>query len=255
MRWRTCSRSPGMFKPTRKLRDHFARDLINRINDLETAVRVLVDSPSYDHEKGAGFNGQVGRKKIFQDLLGGFDFSFMIETGTYLGDTTGHLATVSGRPVFSCEVNGALHSLAKMRLKGFPSIYLYNTDSRTFLENLAAKPEVTESECFIYLDAHWGKDLPLKEEISIVASRWEKFIVMIDDFQVPGDAGYAHDSYGTLKYIDYPRLRERFGLCAWFPAIPSNEDPAGATGCVMLAKEGDFSDPLNDISSVRRHRS
>lgn len=244
-----------MHKLTRKLRDHFARDLINRINDLETAVRVLVESPTYRHEEGAGFNGQRGRKKIFDDLLRTYGFSSFIETGTYLGNTAGYMARTSGRPVYSCEINPLLHSLANLRLKEFPSIQLYNCDSRTFLENLSTKPDITECECFIYLDAHWGKDLPLREEISVVASRWKKFIVMIDDFQVPGDEGYVHDSYGTLQYIDFPRLRSGFGLDAWFPAIPSSEEPGGGTGCVILAKEGGFSNPLNDIHSVRRHRS
>jgi hypothetical protein len=244
-----------MFKPTRKLRDHFLRDLINRINDLETAIRVVVDSPSYRHEDGAGFNGQKGRKRIFQDLLEKYDFSFLIETGTYLGNTAGYMAKTSGLPVITSELNPALYSLAKMRLKELPSITLHNSDSREFLGSLGGNAKITGSECFIYLDAHWGKDLPLKEEISIVASRWEKFIIMIDDFEVPGDKGYVHDGYGTLKYIDFPRLRAMFGLCAYFPAMPSHEEASGATGCVILAKENGFADRLQEISSITRHRS
>jgi hypothetical protein len=242
-----------MLKPVRKFRDHFLRDLINRINDLETAVRVVVQSPSYRHGDVAGFNAQKGRKRIFQDLLEKFDFSYIIETGTYLGDTAGYMAKTSGLPVFSSELNPSLYSLAKMRLKEIPSVSLHNSDSREFLENLGRNPEITGKKCFLYLDAHWGKNLPLKEEISIVASRWEKFIMMIDDFQVPCDDGYVHDSYGTLEYIDFPRLRSNFGLCAYFPAMPSQEEPTGATGCVILAKENEFADPLKEMSTVKRH--
>lgn len=243
-----------MNKLIRKLRDHFFRDIINRTNDLETALRVLVDSPAYRHDDVAGFNGQSGRKRIFRELLGKFDFHCFIETGTYLGDTAGYMAKTSGLPVFSCEVNPTLFSLAKLRLKDVPSVSLYNSDSREFLDGLSRKPEITRNGCFVYLDAHWGKSLPLKEEISIVASRWGKFIVMIDDFQVPGDDGYRYDRYGTVKYIGLPSLCSKYDLRVFFPSLPSREEPAGATGCVMLAKKDEFANPLNEISFIKEHR-
>ena len=243
-----------MMKPPRKIRDHFLRDIINRINDLETSIRILANSPSYSHVDGAGFNGQSGRKKIFLDLLKKYNFSCLVETGTYLGDTAGYMSETSGLPVYSCELNKNLYSLAKMRLREFSSISLYNLDSREFLRNLSTRPEIVRQECFLYLDAHWGKDLPLREEIAIIATRWEKFVIMIDDFQVPDDDGYKHDRYGTLKYIDMSYLRSRYNLCAFFPSMPSKEEPAGATGCVILAKENEFASPLKEISSIIAYR-
>src|SRR5216683_8159337 len=36
-----------------------------------------------------------------------------------------------------------------------------------------------------------GRDLPLAEEIDIVFSRCPLAVVMVDDFQVPSDAGYG----------------------------------------------------------------
>jgi hypothetical protein len=141
-----------------------------------------------------------------------------------------------------------------MRLREFSSISLYNLDSREFLKLLSTSPEIIQNECFIYLDAHWGKDLPLREEISIIASRWEKFIIMIDDFKVPDDDGYKHDRYVTLKYIDMPFLFSHHKLCAFFPTLSSNDEPAGATGCVILAKENELASPLNEMSSIKRYR-
>jgi UDP-N-acetylglucosamine:LPS N-acetylglucosamine transferase len=117
-----------MVKLINKIRDHYFRDVINRINDLETGIRVLINSPSYVHSEETGFNGQVGRKQIFKDLLTEFRFSQIIETGTYLGDTTGYMARTAGIPVFSCEKNNLLHDLSKMRLKDISSVCLFNKD-------------------------------------------------------------------------------------------------------------------------------
>ena len=234
-----------------KIRDHYCRDLINRLNDIETGIRVLVNSPSYVHSQETGFNGVNGRKIIFQDLLNNHNFSHIIETGTYLGDTSAYMAMTSGVQVLTCEKNTSLYSLTKMRLKKIKSVDLYNMDSREFLIELSKNHNITQNECFIYLDAHWGKDLPLKEEISIIASCWKKFVMMIDDFKVPDDKGYVHDSYGTLKYIDMARLKTEYNLCAYFPSMPSSEEPTPPTGCVVLAKNGDYAERLRKTNSLR----
>ncbi len=237
----------------RRVLDHYLREELNRVNDLETAVRILVDSPSYVHEPRAGFNGVAGRKKIFGDLLAAFDFRHILETGTYLGDTSGYMAVTSGLPVLTCELNPSLYRLAKMRLKNVPSVRLHNTDSRTFLTQLRSNAEITGNSCFLYLDAHWGKDNPLRDEISLVASAWDRFIMMIDDFQVPGDSGYLHEGYGTLEYIDLPRLKRLYGLRAYVPSMPSGEEPVPPTGCVVLARNDPYGGRLAEVGSLRPH--
>ena len=239
-----------MNKLIKKIRDHYCRDIINRLNDIETGIGVLVNSPSYIHDQEAGFNGVKGRKIIFQDLLSNYRFSHIIETGTYLGDTSGYMAKTSGIPVLTCEKNESLYSLAKMRLKKIKSIQLHNMDSREFFVELSKIPDITQNECFVYLDAHWGKDLPLKEEISIIASRWEKFVMMIDDFKVPGDDGYIHDRFGTLKYINMDRLKTKYNLCAYFPSMPSSQEEKPPTGCVVLAKNDQYADGLRKTNSL-----
>jgi predicted O-methyltransferase YrrM len=242
-----------MNKYVKKIRDHFIRDIINRTNDLETAVNVLIKSPLYVAGDNVGFNGGKGRKTIFQDLLNNYQFSTIIETGTYLGDTSAYMATISGLPVFTSELNPTLYALAKMRLKNIASVTLLNLDSRKMLTELSKNKEIAGKECFIFLDAHWGKDLPLKEEISIVASNFDKFILMIDDFQVPGDSGYAHDNYGTLDYIDMAQLKKKYNLCSYFPSAPSSEEPRPPTGCVVLARNTEYANGLRKIGSLKRY--
>ena len=246
-----------MFKA---IRNHYFRDMINRLNDLETAVRVFTDSPAYEPGDSVGLNGSMNRKRIFGELMRKYDFSFVIETGTYLGDSAGYFADASKRPVYSSEINPMLHSLARMRLNGRPGIHLVRSDSRKFLEEMSAIPEVVEKECFFYLDAHWGKDCPLAEEISIIASRWRDFVVMVDDFQVPGDPGYAFDRCGTFKRMNLSLIRksvEEHDLGAYFPSAPAREDAASGTprGFVMLSRNGEYGDRLKTVSLLREHRS
>ena len=70
---------------------------------------------------------------------------------------------------------------------------------------------------FVYLDAHWAEELPLAEELCIVASAWTRCVVMVDDFQVPGDSGYAYDDYGpglalTEDYLPASILKDGHSL-------------------------------------------
>jgi len=244
-----------MIKPIRKL---ILKNLPKRLGDLETAVLTLIDSPAYRSGEDVGFNGQKGKKSIFDDLLSKYRFSNVLETGTYIGDTAGYMAERSQLPVHSCEINQLLYSLAKMRLKAFSLISLYNIDSRDFLDRLSNRPEITRTECFVYLDAHWGKNVPLKEEIILIASRWEKFIIMVDDFQVPDDGGYIFDRYGAFASLNLSYLRktlEKYDLCTFFPSMPSREESrTRPTGCVVLAKNNEYAHPLQQIPSLRAYQ-
>jgi hypothetical protein len=53
-----------------------------------------------------------------------------------------------------------------------------------------------DSPLFFYLDAHWNEDLPLAEEIDLIFSRSPCAVVMIDDFEVPGDPGFRRRRLG-----------------------------------------------------------
>jgi hypothetical protein len=69
--------------------------------------------------------------------------------------------------VHSAEINPLLCSFARSRLRQVQQVTLHNCDSRVFLKDMAGRRELTEGECFFYLDAHWGSDSPLVEEIAL----------------------------------------------------------------------------------------
>ena len=71
-----------------------------------------------------------------------------------------------------------------------------------FSSELASAPEYTGTVTLFYLDAHWGKRLPLADEMRVVAGAFPRCVIAIDDFMVPDDPGYAFDDYGPGKRLD-----------------------------------------------------
>jgi len=243
----------------KKIKRHFLRDIINWLTDLETAVSVLVACPTYQPEGDGGFNGLAGRKRIFEELLKKYRVSCIIETGAHVGETTGYLAVKSNLPVYSSEINPNMYSLARMRLKNFSGIYLHKSDSREFIKELSDNPEMVRNETFFYLDAHWRKDCPLVEEIEQIASRWEKFVIMVDDFQVPGDDGYGYDRYSAFRKMNISLIRsttKKHKLRAFFPNIPSSEESVQPKprGFVILTRDDEYADILETISLLKGHK-
>lgn len=228
------------------------QDLLFRLSNLEIAVDYLIKSPTYISADNIGFNGQQYRKQIFLDLLSEFKFDLIIETGTWVGNTTGYMAEKSNLPIYTVELNERFHSIAKNRLSGFKNITFKRSDSRTFLKSFSSSGP-NNQRVFIYLDAHWYDDLPLEEELMIITDTWNDFVIMIDDFQVPGDDGYGYDDYGknkSLTFKTFSHVFARHGLTAFFPAASSSKESGGKRGCVVLARDGESSQRLSKIQSL-----
>jgi hypothetical protein len=231
---------------------HAPVDLTLRVGALETAVGYLLDPTSYtgsDQGQAPYFNGQRSRLDIFGGVLETCGCKSIIETGTYLGSTTKYMADTSSLPVYSCETNPVFFAIARKELAAIQNVDLYFGDSRAFLNELVSRG-VHERRSFLYLDAHWNDDLPLVEEIEIIAGNWREFVVMIDDFQVPHDDGYGFDDYGPGKRLalrDLGRTFERSGLVPFFPRAPSVEESGHARGCVVLARRGELSETLDGL--------
>jgi hypothetical protein len=196
---------------------------------LDTAVDALLVNRTYRPE--AAFNGQERRAEIFGDVIEALGPEATVETGTWLGDTTGYMAEVSGLPVYSCESEPRFHAIAQMRLADVEGVHLSLSDSRAFLHEMADR--LAGQSVFFYLDAHWYDDLPLWDELDIITTRWEKFAVMVDDFQVPGDPGYGFDDYGEGKVLSQDRLPA--ALVAHVPSAPSHTETGKRRGSVVLA--------------------
>lgn len=233
-------------RPIERFLPRAFRRLVNRQRDLEAQVRnlgTIVDLVVSDQldsvQIGQAFNGQEHRKRIFGEILRTIHFDAVVETGTWLGNTTAYMCRVSQLPVFSCEIDQLFFRCARRRLSKESGISLRNCDSTELLRALTQTP-LARKTLFFYLDAHWYSNLPIRQELKIVASVWSDFVVMIDDFKVPWDEGYGFDTYAgrpldTAMIDDLVRIHE---LTVLFPTLPSSQETGGTRGCSVLASSG-----------------
>ena len=201
------------------------------------------------------FNGQMGRRALFLDLCYRLPFSAAIETGTFGGETTEFLLASLSVPVFSVELERDRFELSEARLAGYKQLRLRHGDSREFLRTLAKDVSCPSSEVFFYLDAHWNQDLPLREELQVIFSHWSRTVVMIDDFQVPLDAGYGFDAYGHDQTLCLEFLASVLpaGTGVFFPTLPSGDETGARRGCVVLASATDVISRLEACPGLYRH--
>jgi hypothetical protein len=198
---------------------------------------------------GGPFNGQCFRQLMYLDLALACNFDAIVETGTFRGSTTRFLAHNSdGARVYSCEQDPLNFEFAKWRLRGDKNAFLFNVDSRKFIRDFRIS---RQARTLFYLDAHWGADLPLREELNLIIHNFENFVIMIDDFEVPNDAGYQFDDYGPGKKLslgDFP-LHQDTRIACYFPARPSSQESGLKRGAIVLASLG-LKDKVDGIRSL-----
>lgn len=223
---------PGLVKP--RLRYLLGEQALGALDYLRF--------PYLGGECGSPLNDQKLRQALVLALLEKIAPAAIIETGTYLGATTEFMAK-SGLPVYSIEADPRSYGFARVRLRRYRNATLLHGDSRAMLSSLfaGALRDRLDKTVFFYLDAHWNDDLPLAEELGIIFGRCPNAVVMIDDFQVPFDAGYGYDDYGPGKALTFDYIADvvaQNGLHVFYPSTSADQDGGARRGCVVLAKEG-----------------
>ncbi len=205
---------------------------------------------------GGPLNGSAFRREVFEEVVRLCEIGAVVETGTFRGNTSEYFASLS-LPVFTVEVSPRYFTFAQHRLRRCPNVEVFHGDSRSVLNLLAARPGLPDRPTFFYLDAHWYDDLPLREEVALVFDRWERAVIMVDDFEVPGDAGYQFDDYGNGRKLslDYLLRGDVANYSVFFPALPSAEESPPRRGWVVLARDGLTVDRLRTMARLREFRS
>jgi hypothetical protein len=209
-----------------------------------------------DRDWSGPFNGQLFRRHIFAAVCKKIPISYVVETGTFRGVTTEYLASQIDVPVFSIESNQRNYGFARARLRKLKRVKLYLGDSAKVLGDLFDRNAFPDGQGFFYLDAHWDKHLPLRQEVSLIFEKRPSSVVMIDDFEVPGDPGYLFDDYGeggslTLGYL--AETMSRFGLVGFFPNCPSAQESGKKRGMLVLANES-VAAQLRELTQLRENK-
>lgn len=97
------------------------------------------------------------------------------------------------------------------------NISLHHASSEEFLQSYVQRmlDSPSDEATFFFLDAHWGKYWPLRDELRQIL-RLKRFVLCIDDFFVPGKShsGKPHGDFGFDVYqrtiLDWGYIREQF---------------------------------------------
>jgi len=241
------------------LNPFFRRLLLTTFGDERSRTWLGAADYIFHRQQSTGFggplNGSPPRLATFQELKKLCPFDAVIETGTYRGETTIFFAS-AGCPVYTSEVNPRYMGYARARLWPRSNVHFCLGDSRQFLRGLIEDSSVPKDRVFFYLDAHWEEDLPLREEVDLIFRHWTRPLVMVDDFEVPGDSGYKFDDYGAGKKLSLNYLEPvaHLGFTPFFPTLPSSEEVGYKRGWVVLAGDKFSVNQLCGIAHLREWR-
>lgn len=128
----------------------------------------------------AGFHADVNLENLILEIVDWGATSF-VETGTGTGDSSDAIARARDIPVLTCEIDPERIAIAKKLMPS--SVCLYEMDSREFIQLVI--DDAGDLPLF-YLDAHWYDDWPLLGELEAIGRYYDKAVIVIHDFKVPG---------------------------------------------------------------------
>lgn len=128
-------------------------------------------------------------------LINKFNINKIVETGTYLGWSTKIFSTLVDK-VDTIEINKEYFNISKINLSDKKNVTQYNGDSPKILNTIINEKE----NLLFFLDAHWEKYWPLKDELKVISDKKIKPVICIHDFFVPGgNILRKGDSFVLLK--------------------------------------------------------
>jgi hypothetical protein len=236
------------------------RSLQRASPELAYRLQAAVDYHIFRREATAGlgpFNGQERRQEMMRRIASRMELRAVVETGTYLGETCEFMRRAFQLPVYTVEANPRYFFYSRRRFARDPHVHVVRDDSRVFLKRLGQSESFPSSRILFYLDAHWEFNLPLWEEVALIHANWRDSLTVIDDFEVPGDAGYGFDDYGPGKRLslDCYDLASLSGVVLFWPAAPSSAETGHRRGCILVASSEQIASALDGVNEVRRHAS
>lgn len=142
-------------------------------------------------------HGDKTLKSLMDEIVQNWDATAFVETGTFVGDTAKYVALrYPNVKVFTCEINKRWLKLAKRFCEGISNIEFFQGQSPEFLDGL--RDFLKGERPIFWLDAHWGDYWPLVGETKLISSL-PRYVIMIDDFEVPGRPRFHYDVYNGVK--------------------------------------------------------
>ena len=182
------------------------------------------------------FNGQNSRYRQIVLISEFFKPTVAIETGTYLGTSTPALAKLVSRQTYTIEFVKSFAEKSKKRFNSrFNSlnITLLQGDSALLMKGILGELDPDTEGVLAYLDAHWEKEIPTKNELTALASWGGNWVAIIDDFKVPGDPSYGFDQYGEIA-VDLTLIPNSQGIQIFVPKISAETETGAKKGTAYV---------------------
>jgi hypothetical protein len=142
----------------------------------------------------SGFHGNQVLQRTVDALIAHGVTSF-VETGTHHASTALHMAVRHPMlPIFTCEIDDHCYLTSLGTLRPHRNVQLSKESSEKFIDRLIAENVLGDLPMF-FLDAHWYDYWPLPDEVASIA-KLPKFIILVDDFEVPGQSHFETSAGG-----------------------------------------------------------
>ena len=215
-------------------------------------LRYVQGDRNYFDPFGSAMNGQTARLETTRRMIFRCGIRQIVETGTYRGTTTEWLAGF-GVPVLTIESNARAYHFAKLRLGSYGNVHVQLGSSVEVLQNHARSLDPKVPTLF-YLDAHWEDYLPLRDEMLIILPRFAAAVILIDDFEVPGETGYGYDDYGPGKVLNAAYLQSclQGKVSVFYPSTPAAQETGKRRGWVVVTPNPEMEQRLSGVELMRR---
>lgn len=221
-------------------------------NKIQNYKLYIKNKKKFINETLPALNGQINRKKIINQILRSKIIFKVYETGSYHGSSSAFFSKFK-IPVHTCEISKDAYLIAKDRLQKFKKTKISNCSSVSLLKKL----KKSNREIFFYLDAHDPiLKNPLSAELDIIFNKFSNFLIMIDDFEVPGDYEYGFDSdYGRILNLSYIKKFINNNIVIFFPKIKARFETGYKRGSVVISKGAkciQLCDSINDLKKYNQ---
>ena len=110
------------------------------------------------------FNGDTHLVSTTKDLIKKYDIDTIIETGTYMGDTTELFAQLVP-DVYTIEISKTYYEQSAAKMAGMKNVKRFLGSSNDVLRVLFGLSDKLFDKCLLFLDAHWNEYNPLLDEL------------------------------------------------------------------------------------------
>jgi len=182
------------------------------------------------------FNGQIRRAETIHAISRSFKPTVCIETGTYFGTSTPHLASMVTGKTYTIEINDRNYERAVDRFrKNFDmfDIVCIKGNSVIEMKKVLESLDPRTEKLLAYLDAHWLDDVPTKQELQLLCDWGGLWVGIVDDFHVPKHAGYLFDSYPNAT-INVSQIPQSCDLSVFVPRISAELESGAKRGTAYV---------------------